>query len=632
MQEKIIKKRIIKIEDFFEKRFKPSVQTKYNFIKIFDKIYPYFSKTIDIKSLEWDRSEFRLMLIDKESWEILHFLLKDNFGVKKCNWVLCTNNLCNWIHYEVQNEVFLKFLVYFVVKAESFKLENFLEILTRDFKAKKEYYQIFWKQNRPPFSIIQNWWHKLQKYRFLVHEWIIRNMDQSISLNLPEASIHHSERECQWISPNNKETGYHFFNFPNTYYNHNFDKYYYLIKEEKQKYLEWENTWQSIWLSTDLDEDDIVMWKGTDKLTQAIDYAVKNAKKNNIKMLSFNCCCVPRIVWDDIYSVLKKAKQKIDIPFIFQWQLEKTPYEQKILLLEEYLNKIDKTKIKKIKNSISIFGYHENFYQKELWDILKENWVKINTSFIPSIDIRLLELMFKSELFVFSPNNFQKEVFEYPFQSFQTNFIKPKYPYWLQNSINWLKEILDYFNIDFVLNEKYTNIEENYISKVNYVKNKKYNIGIVLLWLQEVKKICNPDYMNNIDVIWFLEEMWFELNFYILDDFKWYITRNDDTFRLDDWDHEKIEKVLYSQVNDKNKIKINYFNNKVDLEEILKNDNINLIYSDIYFDRRIINLWLNQFNLKNFYVWYSGALKTIEELISLIEMNFYKNYSKYFFN
>jgi hypothetical protein len=31
------------------------------------------------------------------------------------------------------------------------------KILTKDLKAKKEYYQIFWKQNRPPFSIIQDW-------------------------------------------------------------------------------------------------------------------------------------------------------------------------------------------------------------------------------------------------------------------------------------------------------------------------------------------------------------------------------------------------------------------------------------------------------------------------------------------
>jgi hypothetical protein len=43
------------------------------------------------------------------------------------------------------------------------------------------------------------------------------------------------------------------------------------------------------------------------------------------------------------------------IPFIFQGQLEKTPYEQKIMLLEEYINQIEIDKIEKIKESISLF-------------------------------------------------------------------------------------------------------------------------------------------------------------------------------------------------------------------------------------------------------------------------------------
>jgi hypothetical protein len=56
------------------------------------------------------------------------------------------------------------------------------------------------------------------------------------------------------------------------------------------------------------------------------------------------------------------------------------------------------------------------------------------------------------------------------------------------------------------------------------------------------------------------------------------------------------------------------------------------MYSDLYFDNRIVKIGINQFSLKNFYVWYSWALKTIMELINLCEMSFYKNYSKYFTN
>lgn len=621
--------RVIHIKDFLWKRFKPSLQTNSAFKKIFSSIFPEFIDLIDIKNIDWDRDEFSITLIEISSWEILHLAIKDNFWNKKCSWVLCANSICTWVHYEVQNEVFLKFLVYFIVKWSNLKFNDLLKILTRDLKAKKEYYQLFWKAERPPFSIIQDWWHDLHKFRFLAYEWVMRNVDQSISLNLPEASIHHSERECQWVSPNNKDTWYHFFNFPWWFYDHNFDKYYYLDEEEKNNYITGNNLWNGMWVSTDLNEEDVIMWNGTDKLSRVIDYVVENAEKNNIKVISFNCCCVPRIVWDDIYSVLKNARDKIEIPFIFQWQLEKTPYEQKILLLEKYTENIDTDDLEKKHNSISLFWYHENEYQKELGDMLSSAWIKINTSFIPSIDIRLLPLMYKSELFVFSPNNFQKEIFEHPFQSMWTRHIAPRYPYSMQYTDEWIDSILKELNVNVKENTSVIASKNIYNDHVSYVKNKKFTIWIVLIWKKEVERFLNPDCMNNIDIIYFLEEMGFRIKFFIYDNFKWHSTNRDEGYEISDGNHNDVLQIVQSKSNE---IDVSFFSDNVSFEWLLADKELNLIYSDLYFDDRIINLGLNQFSLKNFYVWYSWAIHTIKGLIRLCEITFYKNYYKYFDN
>lgn len=420
-----------------------------------------------------------------------------------------------------------------------------------------------------------------------------------------------------------------FFNFPGWFYDHTFDKYYYLTDKEKTKYLIWDSFWHWMWVSTDLNEDDIVMWKWTDKLSKAIDYVIKNSEKNNIKVISFNCCCVPRIVWDDIYSVLQKAKDKTKIPFVFRWQLEKTPYEQKILLLESYIEKINKNNLWKNPNSISLFWYHENEYQKELGDILLNLWIKINTSFIPSIDVRLLPLMYQSELFVFSPNNFQKEVFEYPFQSIWTKYISPKYPYSLSYTNEWINSIMKEFNLKFIDNNHINSLKESYNNYVNYVKDKNFTVWIVLIWKKEVEKFLNPDYMNNVDVVNFLEEMWFKIKFFIYDNFKWKSINNDDSYKISDWNHDDILKIIKSKTNNAD---ISFFSDNASFEKLITDNTLNLIYSDIYFDDRIINLWLNQFSLKNFYVWYSWAIDTIKWLIKLCEMTFYKNYFKYFDN
>lgn len=623
-----IKKRIINPEDFLWKKFRPSLLTNLFFSKFFTSIFSDFKNSIDIKSVEWIRDNFNIIIIDKKTGEVLTLIITDNYWNKKCNWLFCTDNICTWVHGVIQNENFKKFLIYFIAKWKSLKFRDFLNILCKDIKAKKEYYQIFWKAERPPFSILHDWGYPLHKFRFLIHEWVMRNMDQSISLNLPEVSIHHSERECQWISPNIKERAYRFLNFPGWFYNHSFDKYYYLTEEEKKEYLEWTNQWAWMWLSTDLSEEDIIMWKWTDKLTELIDFVVKNAPKNNTKVISFNCCCVPRIVWDDIYSVLKRAKEKIDIPFIFQGQLEKTPFEQKIELLEQYIDKIDKNNIKKLKNSISLFWYHENIQQKDLWEELKKFWIKINTSFIPSIDVRLLPLMYKSELFVFSPNSFQKEIFEYPFQSMGTNYITPKYPYSIKYTDDWISSILKELNIDFNKDNIARELKDRYKEYVTYVKDKWYSVWIILIWKKELEKLLTPDYMANIDVVGFLEEMWFKVNLYVYDNFtSQKESQREEAYKESDWDHNEILNII--KWKNKN-VNVSFFSNEKWFDDIFKNNKLDLIYSDIYFDDRVTKLWLNQINLKNFYTGYTGAIETIKGLIRLCEMTFYKNYSKYF--
>lgn len=632
IKDSIIKNRIIKEEYFFWKRFKPWKSIRLVFKKLFDLFFDDFSKLIDIKSLEWDREGFVVLLIEKSSWEILDLRIKDNNWVKTCWAIFCSDNLCLWVHKKIWNETYLKFLKSFYNKWWNLTFKFLMKVLTKDFKAKKEFYQIFWKQNRPHFSIIQDWGHPLQSFRFIVPEWVMRNMDQSISLNLPEASVHHSERECKWISPNNKDTGYHFFNFPWSFYDHRFDKYYYLSDEEKQEYIYSEEDSNNVSVFTDLTENDIVLWYWTEKLNTALEKVVKDIDKKGIKMLSFNCCCVPRIIWDDIYSTLKRFDKKIDVPFLFQWQLEKTPYEQKILLLEQYIDKLDISKIKKITNSVSIFWYHENFFQKDLWDVLINNNIKINTSFIPSIDVRLLELMYMSELFIFSPNNYQREAFEYPFMDIWTKSVSPEYPYWIEKTDNWFKEIWEAIWVDIDLWNEIKDIKDKFTKKVKYVEQKGYTIWIFFIWKPELENFLNPDSMNNINVIETLNSMWFRVELYIYDNFTDYMNIGDQSYKLSDWNHDEIETIINQGFDNNEKIWINYFSSKQEYESILTDNKLDLIYSDLYFDSRISDIWLSQLSLKNFYVWYSWALKSINELIKMCEITFYKNYNKYFNN
>ena len=240
--------------------------------------------------------------------------------------------------------------------------------------------------------------------------------------------------------------------------------------------------------------------------------------------------------------------------------------------------------------------------------------------------------MFESKLFVFSPNNFQREVFEYPFQDMWTNFISPVYPYSIKYTENWLKSILWEFNISYKESDDVEKIKKDYFEKVNYVNDKWYTIWIFLLWKQEIKKFFDTSYMNNIDIVSFLDEMWFKIKFFVFDNFELFDSNRDDSYKISDGNHEDIKKLINSKINIWEKHELTFFSNESDFNNLINNSELDLIYSDIYFDSRIYNLWINQFNLKYFYAWFSWALKTIKWLINLCEMGFYKKYSKYFNN
>ena len=67
----VIKNRVLHPEDFEGRRFKPSLQTKSAFLKLFKTIYPDFTQYLKIKSVEWNRELFLINLIETEHGEIL---------------------------------------------------------------------------------------------------------------------------------------------------------------------------------------------------------------------------------------------------------------------------------------------------------------------------------------------------------------------------------------------------------------------------------------------------------------------------------------------------------------------------------------------------------------------------------
>ena len=146
-----------------------------------------------------------------------------------------------------------------------------------------------------------------------------------------------------------------------------------------------------------------------------------------------------------------------------------------MVLLENYLEKTEERPTT-AKNSISLFGYPESEEQKQLALLLEGKGVRINTSFIPSVDMRLLPLMYRSERFVFSPNHFQGEIFEHPFQTMGIPWISPRFPYSFRYTDEWLRAIFAEFHFPFEENDTIRDFRKKYEAKTAYVKERGFTV------------------------------------------------------------------------------------------------------------------------------------------------------------
>lgn len=624
----IIKNRVINKNDFYWKIFHPSLSVKNSFLKLFLLIYKDFSKFFVLKSIMWDRNKFNITLETIWTWEE-YILFLSEANNKEFNGWLCTENICinsSWLE---SNKEIKKFITYFSINWKLLKFDNLLHFLTQDYKAKRDYYKIFWKSEVPPYSLINHWGADIHKVRFILNENIVRDLDHSLEFNIPEIFLHHSERECLWINPINDNPNklFRFFNYSDEFFDHEFDKYFYL-DEYKKKELDLTNELQRYTDFTDLNEEDIIMWDSNTKLQKMVDAAEKLVKEKNLKLVGFNCSCVPRIIWDDIYSILDKAKERLKVPFIFEWTLDKTPFEYRVEMLDDYINEIDKSKLSIIKNSIALFWYHQDKHLEYLVNILKLNWVSVNLIFIPMVDIKLLPWLFESELFVFSDNKHYEEIFEYPFKYLCNNkYIAPKTPAWIIWTDNWFKNILSSFNIEYKRSDHIEDIINEYDSKVELVEKNKYKVWIIFTWLDDIKRFFRSEYTSNIDIIWFLEDMWFSIEFIVFDIFTW---ENDkDKFSNDNWNHDLIINEINNKIKFKDKHKIDIISSEDYMYELIDREEISLVYSDVYFDERVVKMWLNQFNLRSFKLGYEWSLETINNLIKLCNTKYFSNFKKY---
>lgn len=390
--------------------------------------------------------------------------------------------------------------------------------------------------------------------------------------------IYHSDFECSKC------------NWPKDTFT-NFSDY---NKKGDEKYFKINKRNKTDFLFTNISEyESIAIW-----WNEKINEILQDKKLiKNYDLISLNKTCISVIMWDDIESIFKYNKISPKKIFYTDQNID-SPYKTVI----NYLKNIDLKEAKKTQELL-FFWLNKNKNTYELVSFLKENFsIIVWNTLLPNISKSDLEMLLDYKLLVFFKWREIKaqNIFKlYPVDNFETLI-----PYWIKKLREFTQNILEKYNkLDKI--SIFDVLVSNYKQKYNdlYIQSSKIQVWFVVSDFNI--KYFIQDNLRWVPILSMLWDMWFILKFFIFPQSKIDYYLNE--FKNLNYDYT---------VSDKEE----------DLENFLRNQNIQLYYSEISNDQRILSLNKQLFSVWDLEYWIEWFYRSFQLLIKK------SNISDYFKN
>ncbi len=526
-----------------------------NLYKFLEKILQINFKTCSFKYI-YLYNENYISIISKQNFIFFWISLKANkLKINRYSW----EEFLEW-----------KKLLVLIKKYESYFIK-FLKQLNKESNNiwdESDFINIFDKE-----ELNSNKIKEILKFTFLDDYTFRRRGELDFNfLEKSELFIYHSDFECSRCSWPVES----FTNFPD-FRNQIFDKNYFQKEDKNKKFTNF--------VTNITDYESISIW-GNKKINEIL------SNKKLIKeheLISINKTCISVIMWDDIKSVLKYN----NIP------LEKTIYTDQNIdswykIVINFLKNINLNKNIPKTKEIVFFWLNKSKNTFELIKFLKDNFnIKVWNVLLPNIEKKDLEniLKYKFGIFFSWKEIKAQEIFKlYPINHFEI-----KVPYSLEDNYLLYKNILEKYwkkNEIKKLDKIFINLKEN--NKELFNKDRNYWVWFIIFDFH-IKKFLE-DKFRWVDILQMLNDMNFKINFFV------YNLRNN-------------LKNLGEFKNKYKNINIIFSDSSEDLDNFIENKNINLYYSEINNDKRILNKNKQLFSIWDLEYGVDWFFRTLKKLI-----------------
>ncbi len=460
-------------------------------------------------------------------------------------------------------------------------------------------------------GVTRAWRGKRQWYRFVCSKEISRNVMRSVDLMQSGIFVEHGDIECRFAMPTQRRGVPSFVNYP--------------WKTEKRKLdtaqiggeygvtdnvMDSSDVGISFGFLTNLDDADVVLG-GTPKLQEMLD-EVHNAYPN--VPIHFNCTCPPIVIADEVNLVLQGFEEKHQAPVVFTTQDPGSPIGDfsKVLEVASAGAEFRPTDSK----GVNLVGFTLGADHDDLAGLLEAIGIRLNVSIIPHNSADLLQRYADASVQVFFPNGPWMRLYSNAFGDLPQKSVHAGPPFGLNGTRTWLKNVASEFGLDAevdpVVDARLEAMKGQWDALSQEARN--HRLGFVLD-RDDMERLNTPVRNMGIPIFNMLDEMGFGIDILCY-------TENDDDLGYS-------REILAGLPNGADKHTSVAFNEKEELWSLLENEKFEAVFSEYFYDWRLTQAGKAQFHMAHFEKGLAGALQSMERLVNICQLPFYRRYRRY---
>jgi nitrogenase iron protein NifH len=439
-------------------------------------------------------------------------------------------------------------------------------------------------------SNAEQWGAADQWRRFFCDREAKRNGRAGLELRAPVLHIWHQDLECSYAGPDWGGKDASFFNFP------------WMRKttpggEERRDEGGDERRDEPMppMLMTDLRDLDVVHG-GEKKLREALEAGL--AHPGQVEAIVVNSTCVPTVIGDDVPKTLKAVDNPRGTPILFNNSANNQDIDVGRMILDKVRAEPGFGMQAKTPRSVNLVGFPEGPALGELRDLLERSGVTVNEAVMPALSLAAARRLGAASANVFMPNAAYQPVYDQVFKTLPLENHSFEPPYGVEGTRAWLKSVAGLFKKDAEAEKAFARELAPWKRRWDDLRRRALDLRFAFVVDRgEMPRLTDASRFWGVPVLRVLREMGVRVE------------------------------VLLHEGEDRGPLK--GFKTEEELRRRLTEGGYDAVYSEYFFDQRLVRAGTAQFSLAPFEPGVRGAVATLERLLALGRWKFNRRYAAY---